>query len=164
MSDESGPLDIVAVLREEIGGLPGEARPYCLAQLERRAGARYREWADASADAVLAAGLRVCAAREEGIAEMIETAFPAPPEAASKLEETLARIADRLADRFSGAGTIESFASQAVAERAGSETWKQFAKLAAPPEQRWTLDICSKLETESAEFLDAAIARTKTRG
>jgi len=160
MSDATGPIDIVSVLREEIAGLPGNARPYCLAQLERRAGERYREWADRSVDTALSAGLRVCAMREECIAEMIETAFPAPAEASEALDATLARIAERLADRFSGAGTTESFASQAAAERVGAETWKQFAKLAGTSEQRWTLEVCSKLETESAEFLDAAIARS----
>jgi len=48
---------------------------------------------------------------------------------------------------------------QAAAERAGSRTWNQFAALAQTPEQRWTLEICAALETQSAEVPDAAIRR-----
>jgi hypothetical protein len=159
MPAASDRLDIVAVLREEIEALPPEARAFAVAQLERRAGERYRVWAGASEDAVLSAGLRLCAAREDTIAEMIEAEFPAPAKSAGELKAALARIEDKLAGRFAGFTMAESFASQAAAERAGSQTWNLFAQLAQTPQQRWTLEICAGLETQSAEYLDVAIRR-----
>ena len=119
MPDESDSLDVIAVLRTEIEGLPPAARPFGIAQLERQAAERYREWADETKDAVLAVGLRTCATREECIAEMIEISFPSPPEAATALREALARITDQLADRFTGMDASEAYASQSAAERVG---------------------------------------------
>ncbi len=162
MSAPNETPDIVALLRPEVESLPAAARPAFLARLERQAGRRYRAWADAAKDPVVAAGLRVCASREEGIAEMIEAAFPAPSGSRADLDAALARIASQLAGLAAGSGgadLLRAFAGQAAAERAGARTWRGLIDSAETDEQRWTLEACARLETESADFLDAVILR-----
>ena len=164
MAREPGGLDIVALLRADVESLPPKARPACLAALERRAAERYRGWAAESTDPALAAGLRVCAARETAIADMIEAVFPAPSESSAALRETLDRIGPKLSGRFTESGAAAKFAVQAAAERAGAVSWGLFADLAANGAERWTLEICARLEAESADFLDAAISRPREDG
>lgn len=163
MPAPSSPFDIVALLRADVESLPPEARPACLAALERGSARRYRDWADASNDPQLAAGLRVCAAREDGIADMIEAGFTTPAAHAPAVKEVLGRIARKLGARADGQPFLGLLADQAAAERGGARTWRDLAPLATTDAERWTLDVCARLESESAEFLDAAIRRLESQ-
>lgn len=62
------------LLAEHLGGVPAEAYPYLLSQLERTAAERYRQWAQEVPEH--APGILACAAREDDIADRVEALFP----------------------------------------------------------------------------------------
>jgi len=151
-------LDFVAVLRALALELPSEARVAFVAQLERRAAKRYQHWAARAESPLLAAGFRLCAAREDGIAEIADATFPPPDDTVPLIEAALERASVATASVHDGRPLAESLAIQAAAERAGAATWRSLLGKGGPAMRRAALETCARLEEESAEFLERILA------
>lgn len=145
--------DLAAALRPLVQALPRAAQPLFVARLERNSASRYREWASEAVSAPLAAGLRVCGAREEGIADIAESIFSAPESAAIVAEATESALASA-GPIFDGRSLRDRFVMQAGAERSGAGIWRHLAESAADDSTRAALETCARLEEESAEFLE----------
>ena len=138
------------LLAEHLGGVPAEAYPYLLSQLERTAADRYRVWAEQVPDH--RDGLLECAAREDEIADRVEALFP-PSEAHRELVGTIIpKAKDTYYSVFEQYTPIEQMTIQANAERQGANAW-QTLKMAYPDKSD-ELDALSAIEIGSAEYLD----------
>ena len=62
------------LLSEHLSGVPQDAYPYLLSQLERTAAERYRAWADEVPEH--REGIMSCSDREDEIADRVEAMFP----------------------------------------------------------------------------------------
>lgn len=62
------------LLVEHLSGVPQDAYPYLLSQLERTAAAHYRAWTDDVPEH--RDGILECSAREDEIADRVEAMFP----------------------------------------------------------------------------------------
>lgn len=144
------------LLAPYLGGVPPEALPYLLSQLERTAAARYRGWAQ---DVPEENGrLLECAAREDEIANRVEAMFP--PEAAHRelVDEILPKAKTEYYKAFDGYTPIEQMTIQANAERQGANAWQGLK--AAHPQLADDLDELSAIEIESADCLDDILQAT----
>lgn len=148
--------DIVAPVRSLLASLPEEARPFFMARLERRAAENYRRWADQASHSSLAIGLRLCAHREEAVAEIIERCFPLPATHATAVQEVGRQVAAG-ADPFTGYQLEDCLRMQANAERSGAAAWRALAGNGRSAEERRDLEVCANLEEESATFLETAL-------
>lgn len=146
--------DVVARLRPIVETLPDEARPFLMAQLERGAAARYRSWADEAPRKPLAIGLRLCAQREESIAEIIEQIFPITGAHAAGLEAAGQQLKEA-GDPFAGFSLAQCLKMQSVGERGGAAAWREIAASSNSAEEREALEICARFEEENANFLEA---------
>jgi hypothetical protein len=144
--------DIGKLLAPQLGSLPDGALPGFLALLERGAAARYRRWASelpAHAD-----GLRACAAREDEIADRVDTLFPLEPDLRERLEGELPAAAKIYGSLFDGLDPLDQLAVQAGAERQGAAAWRGLAAPLSDPALRDALEACARLEEESAAYLE----------
>ncbi|MEQ8860873.1 MAG: hypothetical protein RIC56_19685 [Pseudomonadales bacterium] len=142
------------VLQEHLSGVPAEAYPYLLSQLERTAAARYRGWADAVPEH--RQGLLACAAREDEIADRVEAMFP-PTDAHRQLVDGLLPAArDAYYAVFDGYSPIEQMTIQADAEKQGAGAWQNLKQ--AYPAKADEMDRLSAIELESAAYLDDVLA------
>ncbi len=149
--------NIAEILGPILQRVPAEHRPLLLAIAERRAAARYRDWASGSTDEGHRARLRACADREEEIARRVEDLYP---EAAvlqrgmfadhPDLEEVNRTI-------FAGRPLPEQFRTQAEGERLGAATWRAIAEHASA-EARRTFLACAELEEASAAVLESILS------
>jgi len=146
--------DLVAGIRPLVDSLPPASRPGFMAGLERQAAGNYRQWAEASDNSVLAIGLRLCAAREDSVADMIEATFPADPSHAAQLQEAATQL-QAAGDPFAGYELADCMRMQAAAERNGAAAWRQIATNMDDSDTRRALEFCACLEEQSAEFLEA---------
>jgi hypothetical protein len=121
------------LLMEPLVSVPEPSRVGFLAQLERSAADRYREWAEESEE--LREGLLECANRESEIADRAE------------------KLAHSLEDRI---------IIQAHAERQGSKAWLGFAAQAADETVRKEFLALADLEVESADHIDEALGVEST--
>jgi hypothetical protein len=138
--------------------LPRDQQPLLIALAERRAAARYCEWALAVSDATLRAALHACAAREEDIAARVEALVP---EAAAVQRHLLAAHPEfETINRtlFDGRPLRDQFRIQADGERLGAATWRSLANQAPSDAARDTFLACAELEEASAVVLEAAIS------
>lgn len=150
--------DTLTVLRSLALELPDEARIAFIAQLERGAARRYRRWAERSGSLVVSTGLRLCAAREDTIADMADATFPAPDGAAEALSDVLRRASAATGTVHEGRALSDSLAMQAAAERAGAATWRSLIEGVGDSSHRTVLETCARLEEESAEFIERMLA------
>jgi hypothetical protein len=138
------------VLAAHLGGVPQEAYPYLLSQLERTAAARYRDWANelpAHKD-----GLLACAASEDEIADRAEAMFPPSSEHRAMVEEIIPAAKATYYKVFEGYDSIGQMTIQANAERQGAGAWQ--ALKATYPANATELDRLSAIESKSADYLD----------
>jgi len=149
-----GLPNLVTGLRPVMDSLPPAAQPGFMAGLERQAAGNYRQWAEAADDSVLAIGLRLCAAREDSVADIIETTFPSDPSHAAPLQEAAAQL-QAAGDPFAGYEPAECMRMQAAAERNGAAAWRQIAMGIDDAASRRALEICAHLEEQSADFLES---------
>lgn len=139
------------LLAEHLGGVPAEAYPYLLSQLERTAAARYREWADAVPSH--RAGILKCAAREDEIADRVEALFPPSDEHRALVAEIIPKAKATYYSAFEPYTPVEQMTIQANAERQGANAWQTLK--AAYPDKAQELDQLSTIELSSADYLDS---------
>ena len=149
MSDVEIP-NFGALLAEHLNGVPAEAYPYLLSQLERTAADRYRQWAqDVPAHQ---ADILACAAREDDIADRVEALFPPSEEHRALVAEIIPAAKAAYYAAFEPYTPIQQMTIQANAERQGANAWQNLK--AAYPEHTAALDELSAIETASADYLD----------
>ena len=153
MSDVEIP-NFGEVLASHLTGVPPDALPYLLSQLERTAAARYREWA--SQIPSQAEGLLECAASEDEIAKRAEAMFPVSPEHRASVDEILPAAKAAYYKVFEGYEPIDQMTIQANAERQGASAWQGLK--AAHPDKAVQLDEISEIELKSADYLDQLLS------
>ena len=138
------------LLAEHLSGVPSEAYPYLLSQLERTAADRYRGWADEVPEH--REGILECAAREDEIADRVEALFPPSDEHRALVATIIPRAKATYYSAFEPYTPIEQMMIQANAERQGANAWQNLK--AAFPDKSAELDQLSQIELGSAEYLD----------
>lgn len=142
------------VLVEHLSGVPAQAYPFLLSQLERTAAARYRTWADEVPEH--RDGLLECAVREDEIAERVEAMFPPTPEDRVQVERMLPAARDAYYAVFEGYAPIEQMRIQADAEKQGAAAWQNLKQ--SYPDNSEAFDQLSAIELESAAYLERLLA------
>jgi len=158
MPDNESEIPKVAdILAGVLRRIDIKLQPVLLAKLERLAAERYRTWADDQSDHSVKEGLLGCAAREEEIANRVESL---EPNASAIQEKLLAENPELLIlnrTLFEGRSLKVQFAIQAQGERAGAATWSAFAAAAPDSSTRELLQSCSRLEQANADFLQSLL-------
>ena len=134
-----------------------ETMPRFLALLERSAADRYRQWAERLPDH--RDGLLRCAAREDEIADRIESAFALDDSLRPQLEAPLDEAIAVYYDVFAPLSIRDQLRVQANAERQGAQAWRNIASRHPDPAVIDELNECSRLEEESADSLDDLLSR-----
>jgi len=142
------------LLQEHLSSVPPQAYPYLLSQLERTAAVRYRGWAEAVPEH--REGLLACAAREDDIADRVEALFPPSAEHRALVDGVLPAARDAYYAAFAGYSPLEQMTIQADAEKQGAGAWQNLKE--AYPEHGVELDRLSRIELESAAYLDDVLA------
>lgn len=138
------------LLAEHLSGVPQEAYPYLLSQLERTAADRYRGWADDVP--AHRAGLLECAAREDEIANRVEALFPPSDEHRELVASIIPNAKATYYEVFENYTPVEQMMIQANAERQGANAWQNLKALY--PEKSAEMDALSGIELGSADYLD----------
>lgn len=146
------------LLAEHLGGVPQEAYPYLLSQLERTAAARYREWAAQVPG--YGAGLLECAAREDEIADRAEALFPPSAEHRELVASIIPKAKETYYSAFEPYSPIEQMTIQADAERQGANAWQNLK--AAYSDLADELDALSAIEIATADYLDRVLPGMET--
>jgi hypothetical protein len=154
--------DFAALLKEPLESVPEPSRVGFLAQLERTAAHRYREWAEESEE--LREGLLECANRESEIADRAEKLAPVLTEHREIVAGALAKARALYAGAFAGLSIEDRIILQAHAERQGSKAWRGFAARATDREVRKEFLALADLEVESADHIDEALGVQSTGG
>lgn len=141
------------LLAPYLSQIPDEAKPGALAILERGAAERYRGWAEAVPQH--RAGLLACAAREEEIADSIDTLLPIPRQHRELVDKFIPHAKQAYFDVFEGLSAIDQMTIQAAAERQGARAWPAFVP--AYPDKALDLEALSAIELESADYLDSIL-------
>ncbi len=134
-----------------------ETMPRFLALLERGAADRYRQWAERLPDH--RNGLLRCAAREDEIADRVESAFALDESLRPQLEAPLDEAIAVYYDVFAPLSIRDQLRVQANAERQGAQAWRNIASRHPDPDVIVELNECSRLEEESADWLDDLLTR-----
>jgi hypothetical protein len=145
------------VLASHLSGVPQDALPYLLSQLERNAAARYRKWASQLSSHK--EGLLECADCEEEIAKRAEAMFPLSPEDRASVDEILPDAKAAYNKVFEGYEPIDQMTIQANAERQGASAWQGLK--AVHPAKAVQLDEISEIELKSADYLDQLLSELK---
>ena len=143
------------LLAEHLQGVPTEAYPFLLSQLERTAADRYRGWAAEVPEHE--AGLLRCAAAEDEIADRVEAMFPPSAEHRALVMEIIPKAKATYYAVFENHSALEQMTIQAGAEKQGAGAWQNLK--AAYPDHGEALDALSALELSSAEYLDQLLPR-----
>ena len=157
MSDIAIP-NFGELLAEHLSGVPQEAYPFLLSQLERTAADRYRLWAEdvpAHSD-----GLLACAAREDEIADRVEAMFPPSAEHRALVGTIIPKAKATYYSAFEPYNSVEQMTIQANAERQGANAWQTLK--AVYGEHAAALDELSTIETTSADYLDEMLPTLKS--
>jgi rubrerythrin len=149
-----------ALLMEPLISVPEPSRVGFIAQLERSAADRYREWAGESEE--LAEGLIACADREDEIANRAEKLMPVLPEHEEIVAEALAKARVLYASAFEGHSLEDRITLQAHAERQGSLAWLGFASQATDESVKKVFLALADMEVASAEYIDGALGIQST--
>ncbi len=146
-----------ALLRSHIASVPDVARPAFLSGLERSAAARYREWAEAAAEH--AGVLLECAAREDGIAELIAGLFPIGRDVQQVVDDALPAAVAVYYELFAPYDVLDQLYLQSEAELQGAQAWVGIA--AGIGDDTATRDVlvrCTALEQQSATAVKDLLA------
>ena len=146
--------DVAAILGPLLARVSPAEQPLLLAVAERMAAERYRRWADEVDDPGVRAGLIACAAREDEIADRVESVFPDPAAVQQRLAAAFPDLPAINRDIFAGRPLAEQFAIQAAGERLGAATWRAFAAARPDAAGREAFLACAPLEEASAVFLE----------
>ena len=137
------------LLAEHLSGVPPEAYPYLLSQLERTAADRYRGWAEDVPDH--SAGILECAAREDEIANRVEALFPPSEEHRALVATIIPKAKVTYYAAFENYSPVEQMLIQANAERQGAMAWQTLKALY--PGKSEQMDALSAIEVGSADYL-----------
>jgi hypothetical protein len=149
--------DFAQLLAPYISAIPEASQPAFLAQLERTAAQRYRDWAQALPQH--AEGLIECAGREDEIARRIEKILPAANEQDQKIiSETIAPAKACYYQALNPFSVWEQLYIQANAERQGAAAWRMIASQFTDQSIIEALESCSSIEEQSADYVDALLA------
>jgi hypothetical protein len=148
------------LLMEPLVSVPERSRVGFLAQLERSAADRYREWAAESQEH--SAGLIECADREDEIADRAEKLVPVDPEDSEIVAQALARARTLYAGAFEGHSLEDKIIIQAHAERQGSMAWIGFAAQTTDEAVKNAFLELADLEVASADHIDRALGIDST--
>lgn len=149
MADRPDVPQFGALLREHIQSVPTEAQPAFLAGLERSAAQRYRDWVDALPE--WADVLGECARREDEIADIISTRFPASAEHQAQIDAALPAAVTLYYDVFAPHSPEDQVYLQSEAEIQGSQAWVRMADAGiGDPDTLADLERCTELELESS--------------
>jgi hypothetical protein len=149
--------DFAQLLAPYISVIPQASQPAFLAQLERTAAQRYRDWAQALPEHT--EGLIECAEREDEIARRIEEILPAAGGHDQKLiAETIVPAKNCYYQAFSSFTIWEQLYIQANAERQGAAAWRMIASQFTDQITTEALEACSSIEEKSADYVDALLA------
>jgi hypothetical protein len=138
------------LLAEHLSGVPAEAYPYLLSQLERTAADRYRTWADHIPEH--REGILKCAASEDEIADRVEAMFPPSAEHRELVASIIPNAKTTYYKAFENYTPVQQMTIQANAERQGANAWQSLK--AMYPDQSYALDELSAIELGSADYLD----------
>jgi hypothetical protein len=141
-----------------IGTLPDSALPGLLCGLERAAGARYRQWAEASSGSE-AEMLLACAEREEEISRRVAKLLPTPEAERGAVEACLPDAIATYRDVFEGLPLLEQLRIQAAAELQGAAAWRGIADRTDDPQVRAGLEGCAVLEEETSRAVADMLAK-----
>ena len=142
------------LLAEQLGQLSPQSIPFVLARLERRAGERYRQWAQDLPD--FSDGLLACANREDDIAERADLLFPISEAQKPAAEQVVPEAVRVFLNVFADLGTIDQITIQANAERQGAAAWRGFVD--AYPQAAADLESLAKTEEANADYLDLLLS------
>jgi len=137
-----------------VSRFPEDQQPLVLAQLERNAARRYREWAEAANDEAETHGLLACATREEEVAATVELSAGSADDVTAMLTAHLPELREAYDSVFGGKNRLEQMAVQAAAERLGASVWKQLARTEWGKPRAVELKRCANLEEQSAAYLE----------
>jgi hypothetical protein len=153
--------DFASLLAPYISGVPEDAVPAFLALLERTAAERYRHWAGELPEH--AEGLLRCAAREDEIADAVESIYPATTDAQRQaMDSALGPAKDTYYEVFANLTTLEQLAIQANAERQGAAAWRNMIPGEQDSATAAVLETCARTEEASADYLDALLSSLAT--
>ena len=141
------------LLVEHLSGVPQDAYPYLLSQLERTAAARYRGWADDVPEH--RDGIMACSTREDAIADRVEAMFPPSDEHRELVAGIIPKATNTYYAAFDGFTPIEQMYIQSKAERQGAGAWQTLKGLYTDKGEQ--LDELSEIESGSADYLDALL-------
>lgn len=150
------------LLMEPLISVPEGSRVGFLAQLERSAADRYREWAAEADSPELAEGLTACADREDEIADRAEKLVPIRTEDSEIVAQALAKARELYAGAFEGHPLRDKIIIQAHAERQGSKAWLGFAAQTEDEATRRAFLALADLEVDSAAYIDQALGVQST--
>jgi hypothetical protein len=143
------------LLMEPLIAVPEASRVGFIAQLERSAADRYREWAEEFEDQRDI--LIQCADREDEIANRAEKLIPVCPGDEAIVAEALGRAVKLYASAFEGHPVRDKMILQAHAERQGSLAWLGFAGQTEDAEIKKAFLALADLEVASADQVDKAL-------
>jgi hypothetical protein len=141
------------ILSDHLSGVPQDAYPYLLSQLERTAAERYRGWADDVPEH--REGIISCADREDEIADRVEAMFPPSDEHRELVAGIIPNAKKTYYAAFENFTPVEQMYIQSKAERQGANAWQTLK--AIYPEQADELDALSAIELATADYLDVLL-------
>jgi len=142
------------LLAEHLADLPPEALPVLLANLERGAAGRYRQWATELTnfeDDILAS-----ADREDDIANRVEQLFPISDDHQKTVDRIVPKAIKTYMNVFEGLTAIEQITIQANAERQGAAAWRGLVE--AYPQFSSQLEQLALTEETNADQLDSLLS------
>jgi hypothetical protein len=125
------PASIVEAFEPLLPQLAEEEVPIMLAILERIAAEKYRSWAEGSVDPVEREGLLACAAREDEIADFIESLNADSEIRVSELHGRFPDLRERYGSVMEGRSRQEQLRIQSEGELGGADYMRQFADATA---------------------------------
>ena len=156
----SQPQSIAEAFEPLLPELAQEEMPMIIALLERLAADKYRGWCDETDDSVERAGLLACAAREDEIAEFIESL---EADASARADELNARFPD-LRERYdsimAGRSRTEQLRIQAEGELSGADYMRQFSEASEGAVSARFASLAS-CEESNSRFLSVLIGEGK---
>ena len=149
--------DIGALVAPLMAQLPGDSWPLFLAQLERGAADRYRQWAAEVPEH--GEVLQACGTREDEVADRIEVAWPpASDDVVARMAALLPGAKEIYLGLFDGLTLHQQWRLQADAEMQGSAAWRGISRGVTDPALQAALQRCAELEEESSHALRVLVA------
>lgn len=147
------------LLSPYISKVPTNAIPNFLALLERGAAERYRRWAEELPQ--FSEGLLECSAREDKIADIVESMFLIDEDLATEIQAPLPGAKETYYNVFEGLSLDDQLGIQADAELQGAEAWRNMLSDDLPDVINAGLKECMALEKESSAFLYSILDEVK---